>query len=67
MKSLVGSLRVLSSLLYINDINKASNLLNLIFFADNTNVFMSHKDMYLHSAELNVVAVTENVNTFLLV
>ena len=23
--------------------------------------------MYLHSAELNVVAVTENVNTFLLV
>ena len=25
------------------------------------------QDMYLHSAELNVVAVTENVNTFLLV
>ena len=24
-------------------------------------------NMYLHSAELNVVAVTENVNTFLLV
>ena len=24
-------------------------------------------EMYLHSAELNVVAVTENVNTFLLV
>ena len=25
------------------------------------------REMYLHSAELNVVAVTENVNTFLLV
>ena len=25
------------------------------------------KEMYLHSAELNVVAGTENVNTFLLV
>ena len=27
----------------------------------------SSEKMYLHSAELNVVAVTENVNTFLLV
>ena len=25
------------------------------------------QDMYLHSGELNVVSVTENVNTFLLV
>ena len=32
-------------LLYINDINNASNLLNLILFADDTNVFMSHKDL----------------------
>ena len=32
-------------LLYINDINlNASSLLNLILFADDTNVFMSHKD-----------------------
>ena len=31
-------------LLYINDINNDSNLLNLILFADDTNVFMSHKD-----------------------
>ena len=30
--------------LYINDINNASNLLTLILFADNTNVFISHKD-----------------------
>ena len=28
---------------------------------------LGHDLMYLHSAELNVVAVTENVNTFLLV
>ena len=32
-------------LLYINDINNASNLLNLILFADDSNVFMSHKDL----------------------
>ena len=32
-------------LLYINDINNAFNLLNLILFADDTNVFMSHKDL----------------------
>ena len=31
--------------LYINDINDASNLLNLILFADDTNVLMSHKDL----------------------
>ena len=30
-------------------------------------LLVMHLDMYLHSAELNVVAVTENVNTFLLV
>ena len=31
-------------------------------------VFLTNfEEMYLHSAELNVVAVTENVNTFLLV
>ena len=32
-------------------------------FSNNVNTYF----MYLHSAELNVVAVTENVNTFLLV
>ena len=30
-------------------------------------LLVMHLDMYFHSAELNVVAVTENVNTFLLV
>ena len=40
-------------LLYINDINNASNLLNLILFADDTNVFMSHKDPNYLSVMLN--------------
>ena len=40
-------------LLYINDINNASNLLNLILFADDTNVFMSHKDPNYLSDMLN--------------
>ena len=31
-------------LLYINDINKASTILQLILFADGTNAFLSHKD-----------------------
>ena len=38
-------LRPLFFLLYINDINNAFNLLNLMLFADDTNVFMSHKDL----------------------
>ena len=40
-------------LLYINDINNVSNLLNLILFADDTNVFMSHKDPNYLSVMLN--------------
>ena len=32
-------------LLYINDISKCSKLLSFIFFADNTNLFLSHKDI----------------------
>ena len=40
-------------LLYINDINNASNLLNLILFADDTNVFMSHRDPNYLSVMLN--------------
>ena len=39
---------------YINDINSASNLLNLILFADDTNVFMSHKDLNYLSDMLNL-------------
>ena len=41
-------------LLYTNDINNASNLLNLILFADDTNVFMSHKDLNYLSDMLNL-------------
>ena len=40
-------------LLYINDSSNASNLLNLILFADNSNVFMSHKDPNYLSDMLN--------------
>ena len=38
---------------YINDINNATNLLNLILFAEDTNVFMSHKDPNYLSDILN--------------
>lgn len=43
-------------LLYINDINNAFNILNLILFADDTNVliFMSHKDLNYLSDMLNL-------------
>ena len=32
-------------LIYINDIYKASDILNFILFADHTNLFFSHKDI----------------------
>ena len=60
MKSLVGSLRVLSSDLYFSycplttSTVLQSNLLNLILFADDTNVFMSHKDLNYLSDMLNL-------------
>ena len=45
-------------LLYINEIiNNASNLLNLILFADDTNVFMSHKDLNY----LSDTAISKNI------
>ena len=44
-------------LLYINDINNAFNLLNLILFADDTNVFLSHKDLNYLSDMLNLEMV----------
>ena len=39
-----STLRPLFFLLYINDINNASSILQLILFADDTNAFLSHKD-----------------------
>lgn len=41
-------------LLSINDVKNASNLLNLILFADDTNVFMSYKDLNYLSDTLNL-------------
>ena len=42
-------------LLDINEINNASNLLNLILFADDTNVFMSHKDLNYRHVRLDML------------
>ena len=38
-------LRPLRFLIYINDIYKSSDILNFILFADDTNLFFSHKDI----------------------
>ena len=54
--------QVLSNVMYPNIGQRTVNKQN-----KNDAKFMSTYLMYLHSAELNVVAVTENVNTFLLV
>ena len=42
-----------SILLYINDLNNVSTLVELILFADDTNLFMSHKDPVYLAASLN--------------
>ena len=49
--SILGPLFIL---LYINDINNASNLSNLTLFADDTNVFLSHKDLNYLSDMINL-------------
>ena len=40
-------------LLYINDLNNVSTVIELILFADDTNLFMSHKDPVYLAASLN--------------
>ena len=40
-------------LLYINDLNNVSSLVELILFVDDTNLFMSHKDPVYLAASLN--------------
>ena len=40
-------------LLCINDLNNVSTLVELILFADDTNLFMSHKDPVCLAASLN--------------
>ena len=53
-------------LLYINDINNASKILQLIFFADDTNVFLSHKDAdclaNILNTELNKLSIWFRAN-----
>ena len=53
-------------LVYIDDIINASTILQLILFADDTNVFLSHKDKdYLTdilNAELNKLSIWFRVN-----
>lgn len=53
-------------LLYVNDINVSSSLLNFIMFADDTNIFFSHKDFHtaIHTinTELKKVSTWFKVN-----
>ena len=57
-------------MLYINDINNASKILQLILFADDTNVFLSHKDAdclaNILSTELNKLSIWLRANKLLL-
>ena len=48
-------------LIYVNDLFKASNSLMEVMFADNTNIFRSHKNIDKHFASMNVEL--ENVST----
>ena len=41
-------------LIYINDIHNASDILDLVLFADDTNVFFSHNDLSILNNMLNV-------------
>ena len=53
-------------LLYIDDINNASKILQLILFADDTNVFLSHKDedcsANILNTELNKLSIWFRAN-----
>ena len=53
-------------LIYINDINNVSAVLNLILFADDTGVFMSHKDLdylaHMLNLELNKLSIWSKAN-----
>ena len=50
-------------LLYINDLNNVSTVVELILFADDTNLFMSHKDPVYLAASLKV-QLTPNFFSF---
>ena len=53
-------------MLYINDIINTSTILQLILFADDTNVFVSHKDKdcltNILNAELNKLSIWFRAN-----
>ena len=43
-----------STIFYINDIHNASDILDLVLFADDTNVFFSHNDLSILTNMINV-------------
>lgn len=47
-------LRPLFFSIYINDIHNASDILDLVLFADDTNVFFSHNDLSILTNVINV-------------
>ena len=53
--------RATTILLYVNDLKNASNLLDLIMYADDTNLFLTHKDIsYLfETANLQLERITQ--------
>ena len=52
---LQGSLlEPLLSLLYVNDLKNVTNLLDPIAYADDTNLFLAHKDISYHFETANI-------------
>ena len=49
-------------LIYVNDLPSASNLLNTIMFADDTNLFFEHKDRSFLFSTVN--KELQNINEF---
>ena len=52
---MLGSLPIL---IFVNDLNRASDILDLIMFADDTNLFYSHEDVkaLFHTVNTELVA-----------
>ena len=49
-----GSLAPLPLLIYVNDLHKASSILKPVMFADDTNLFLSNKDINKLFNDVNV-------------
>ena len=56
-------LRPLLFLLYINDFCNASDIFETILFADDTNLFFSHKDALFHTANCEMNKITNWVKS----